>query len=70
MFGVEKIPLMDEEGKLFYENDGIPTALFRVGGGFIKGSNNGSIDGKSPRGSPRRTSILSQNSGGSSPRVR
>jgi hypothetical protein len=36
LFGIEKIPLLDETGRLQYENDGDPTKIVRVGGGFTQ----------------------------------
>jgi hypothetical protein len=34
-FGFDKIPLMDEDGRLYYDpNEGVPPEYVRVGGGF------------------------------------
>ena len=34
LFGLEKIPLLDDKYRLYYANHGVEQALVRVGGGY------------------------------------
>jgi hypothetical protein len=57
LFGIEKIPLMDEKGRLFYENEGQPQQLVRVGGGYVKET----IEERSESPSPGRRTAQGTN---------